>query len=183
MKPFVSKPHAPASIKTVWICIHCVSVCVLISYSVLIVDLNNFCGMGLFLAFEAITSFFAGWKPNDCLLLNLVPTDDFAPKFEAMENALSMVLGLYTKLIQVEKFSKNSRDNKDRFKTGEWCDWAMHSLLDAYEAKWNHWNRETLGSETGRKYFHMYPIVVVEWSPWKHLRNARTRLKRSGFSL
>lgn len=77
-------------------------------------------------------------------LLNLAPNDGFAPKFEAMENALSMVPGLHTQSTQVEKFSKNSRDNKDRFKTGEWCDRAMHSLLDAYEAKWNHRNRGNL---------------------------------------
>lgn len=63
---------------------------------------------------------------------------------EVMDNALPMVPGLHTQLTEFEKFSKNSRDNEERFKKGEWTDGAMHSLLDAYEAKWNHRNRGNL---------------------------------------
>ena len=51
----------------------------------------------------------------------------------AMDSVLSMDLGSHTQFIQIEKSSKNSRDNEERFKKGEWSDGAIHSLLDAYE--------------------------------------------------
>lgn len=61
-----------------------------------------------------------------------------------MDSVLSMDPGLHTQFTQIERSSKISRDNEERFKKGEWSDDAIHSLLDAYEVKWNHRNRGNL---------------------------------------
>jgi hypothetical protein len=87
---------------------------------------------------------FLGWNLSSLPSAKLLVVEFLKETSFAMDNVLPMDPALHTQLTQIEKSSKNSRDNEEIFKKGEWSDGAIHSLLDAYEAKWNHRNRGNL---------------------------------------